>query len=144
MRSFRRQPAQYVGTLGRWLKAQAQQAARIEGGGGVQPQRPRIDLTQPCLQTRKRPIIHQIALGQDHGVGDGKLLGGFSVRIQRRDAVDGIQRGHHPIDSIVLLELRIGHQGVQDRGRIRQPGRFDHNPLELTPALLRKAPARIA
>ena len=102
--------------------------------------RGRIDALQACFYTRQTLRIGQIAFGDQHAIGRRQLLDRFGIVLKGRQAVDGIQRGHHAVQCEQGRDHPVIGQSLDDRGRIGQPRGLDGHPRERRQqALLRAA-----
>ena len=89
-----------------------------------------IEVVQPVLQFGELGRIGDVDLGQQDAVGDGGLLYGLLVIVERARAVDAVDRRHHAVEAVARGEQRVGHQRVQDGRGIGQAGGLDHHALE--------------
>ncbi len=68
-----------------------------------------------------------IGFGDDEPVGDCGLAARFLVPVERPHAVHGIDGGDEAVECEGAGRVRIGHERVEDRRRLGQPGRLDDN-----------------
>ena len=52
-------------------------------------------------------IADEVGLGDHEAVGDGGLLHGLLVRVERRASVDGVDDRHHAVDRVAEGEIRV-------------------------------------
>ena len=90
----------------------------------------RVKLPQAGFKAFARFGIGQIGFGDQDAVGNGGLFDAFGMVIKLPRAMQGIDGGHHAIKAEFGREQRIGHQGMQDRGRVGQAGGFDDHAVE--------------
>ena len=89
-------------------------------------------------------MVGEIGLGQQQPVGYRRLLDGFDLAIERIAAIDCIDRSDDSVQAIAPRDDWVGHQRVEDRGRIREPGGLDHHPVEPWLASARKTSGDLA
>ena len=51
--------------------------------------------------------------------------------IESRKSGHAIHGSYDAVERVDVAEVAIGHQRMQDRRRVREPGRLDHDALEL-------------
>ena len=114
----------------RIVHSAAKQPARVDGPvHRGQLGRRGIEGVQ-ALGKAVRGRIAEIGLGHDDAVGDRRLLDRFGVGVERSGAGGRIDRRDHRLEAKQVGDRRVGHQGVQDRRRVGQSGRFDDDALE--------------
>jgi len=74
--------------------------------------------------------VGEIGLGEHDAVGERRLPDRFRVRVERGRAGRRVHGRDHRFQPQRLGELAVGHQRVQDRRRVGQPGGLDDDALE--------------
>ncbi len=87
----------------------------------------RIERGKPLEQNIGR--LGDVGLAQQQRVGERRLAAGFRMAIERRLTVQRINERDDAVDDVMLSDVGIGHQCMQDRGRIGQARRLDQHPV---------------
>ena len=94
-----------------------------------QHRRARIDSREPRAQRGGLRFRH-VGLGEYQAIGDRRLAHCFGLAIERLHSGHRIDGRNHAIERIHIAQAAVRHQRVQYRGRVREPGGFDHDALE--------------
>mmetsp|Transcript_4057 Transcript_4057/g.9193 ORF Transcript_4057/g.9193 Transcript_4057/m.9193 type:complete len:365 (+) Transcript_4057:145-1239(+) len=105
----------------------------------------RREAVDPCQSFNEGLFLvgrHEINLVEEDLVGKGHLLVGlvdvsrlWFLLVQVQGKVLGVRQADDAVQEVVLAHLGIRLQGVHDRRRIREPGRFQEDRVEVLPAL---------
>ena len=74
--------------------------------------------------------IEQIGLGQHDAIGDRGLLHRLGVIVERVGPVHRIDQRHHAVEPKAHHQIRMLHQGLQQRRGIGEPGGLHDHALE--------------
>ena len=103
-------------------------------GRDVEDRRDGIEVLDRRAQPREaRGAVRrfdEIALRQRDAVGERDLAPRFAMRCERRLAVDGVDERRHAGEDRAPRQDRIGHQRVQNRRRVGEAARLQHDPGE--------------
>ncbi len=123
------QPALHVEALGRGVvEAAIEQGVRMDGtelspdNGGA-----RVERAQADFESVQRIAFGEVALGDDDAVRHRRLLDGLPVAAELDIPVDPVDRGDHAVQGEAVGDHAVGHQRVDYRRRIGEPGGLDHD-----------------
>ena len=97
---------------------------------GPEHRRRRIEPCQAIEQFRLC-AVGEVGFRQHQAVGQGDLFDRNLLAIERAGAVHGVDRRDHAAERQATGNASVGHQGLQDRRRIREPAGFDDDAIEL-------------
>ena len=125
-----RQPSRDVERFGaRIVRAGIENISRIELAViDSEHRRRRIERREAGQQVRRRS--REIRLRQHEPVGKRHLLCRDRLAVERGRAVDRIDGRNHAAEHETPRDCGIGHQRLQDRRRIREPARLNHDAFE--------------
>ena len=129
---FVAQPALHIEALGRRV---VQTGVEQRVGMDCAELRPddggaRVERPQAAFQRVQRIVLGEIALGDDDAVGHCGLLHRLPVAIELNIPVDPVDSRYHAVEREPIGDHAIGHQRVDDRRRVGEPGGFDHDAGE--------------
>ena len=84
---------------------------------------------EPCPEAGGPLGSREVRLGEDQPIRQGHLLHRLRVAVELHRAVERVHHRHHRSGAVVVAEHRVGGQGVDDGGRVREPRRLDHHPV---------------
>ena len=85
----------------------------------------------------------QVGLGQDEAVRDGRLFDGLLLRVEGCHAVDGVDEGHHAVETEPHEQIRVIHDRVENRRGIGEARGLDDDALEIAHAAVVATPQQI-
>ena len=136
--------------VGQWIvEAATKQAFRVDFAVARLQQRRRcIKRPQPADEARRRGgavggSADKIGLGQHQAVGEGHLLDRNIFADERGSAGDGINRGDDAAERQAAGQSRVGHEGLQNGRRVREPAGLDDDAGEGRDAALIAAPQQV-
>ena len=143
---FRLQPVLDVEALGfRVVEAGMQQCPRIDGTVLRNDLRGcRVQGAKAILQSAQHIAIDEIGLCQEQPVRHRCLFDGFYLTVECIGSVHRIYHSDNPVQTIALHHVRVGHQRMEDRSRVREAGCLDDNSIEVRLSFPRKAMGRFA
>src|SRR5215472_13767996 len=126
------EPRSYIsGPVTRIIEAATEKEVRPNGiVVSVRHLSGRIKSSEPRAQRLHGLGRRQIGLGENQTIRDCGLLHRFPVLRELSRTVDRVDCRNHAAEPEMMANHGIGHQRVDDRRRIRQPGRFDHRAVE--------------
>ena len=79
-----------------------------------------------------------IRFGEQKRIGNRDLFYRFFKAVKRRLGIDQVNRGHDAVHTVCGIDIRVGHQGVDDGCWVRQACGFDNDALERSLAFVGK------
>src|SRR5882724_10766650 len=83
---------------------------------------------------RKLALLHQIDLVDEYDISEGDLLAGLLV-VQLIAHVTGIDDRYDCVERSMPPQRLVKDERLDHRRRVREPGRLDHDMIDLAPAL---------